>query len=128
MARAEVAAHVGIDVGTLSRYEAGDRTVPVIVARRMAKLYGRPNQKMLELCHCDPSPLLPRQPWCADDIPAVITALRTAAGMSKEALGRCLGRSGQAVRGWESGRTRPRPVMCRRLEAIFGLPFGSFPF
>ena len=57
----------------------------------------------------------------------MIRALRTAAGMTKVGLGRAVGRSGQAVAGWEAGRTRPTPGTFRRLEVVFGLSAGRFP-
>ncbi|WP_369333791.1 helix-turn-helix domain-containing protein [Modestobacter excelsi] len=57
-------------------------------------------------------------------LPDVLQALRSAGGMSRVDVGRAVGRSGQAVRGWETGRTRPTPGSLRRLEAIFGLAPG----
>jgi transcriptional regulator with XRE-family HTH domain len=128
MTRPEAAAHLGISIGTLSRYEAGERRVPVTIARRMAVAYGRPAGQLLRLCGCPLVPVPPGRRWRPEDVPAGITALRTAAGMSKEALGRAVQRSGQAVRGWESGRSRPSAATCRRLETIFRLSSGTLPF
>ena len=62
-----------------------------------------------------------------DEVPDVIRALRTAAGLTKVGLGRAVDRSGQAVAGWESGRTLPTPATFRRLEVVFGLGPGRFP-
>jgi DNA-binding transcriptional regulator YiaG len=49
-----------------------------------------------------------------------------AAGLSKDGLGRLPGRSEQAVRSWEAGRSRPAPATLRRLEVLFALPAGRF--
>lgn len=57
-------------------------------------------------------------------VPDGIRAPRLAAGLSKAGLGRAVGRSGQAVAGWEDGRTRPGEVTRRRLESVFGLAVG----
>jgi transcriptional regulator with XRE-family HTH domain len=123
----EAAALLGIAVSTLARYEAGERPVPVAVLRKMAVLYRRPVAELLRLRE-DIVPLPHGARWRPEDVPVAIRALRTAAGMSKVALGRVLGRSGQAVRSWETGRTRPTAATCRRLEAVFGLPAGRFPY
>lgn len=127
MSRREAAAQLGISVGSLARYEAGERGTPIPVLRRMAAAYGRPVSELLKHAGCEILPLPPGSRWRPDQVPAAITALRVAAGLSKVDLGRLVGRSGQAVGGWESGRTRPTPVTCRRLETIFGLPAGRLP-
>lgn len=126
MTRAEAAAHLGVSPGALSRYESGDRRTPVQVARRMGKLYG---QSLMEvLSHSGlVLPALPIGQWRPEDLPAVLQALRLAAGLSKVHLGRAVGRSGQAVAGWEAGRTRPSTALCRRLEIVLGLPAGRPP-
>lgn len=128
MSRREAAAQLRISVGTLSRYEAGGRSVPIPVVRRMAFTYGRSTSELLRLSGRALLPLPIGRPWRPVDVPAGITALRTTAGLSKEELGRAVQRSGQAVGGWERGRTRPSPATCRRLEAMFCLPAGTFPF
>jgi transcriptional regulator with XRE-family HTH domain len=128
MSQREAAAHLGIAVGSLARYEAGLRRPPVPVARRMAAAYRRPVAEVLAACRIELFPLPPRRRWRPEDLPDGLRAARTAAGHSKDALGRAVGRSGQAVRGWESGRSRPAPDVCRLLEAVLGLPAGKLPF
>jgi transcriptional regulator with XRE-family HTH domain len=128
MSQREAAAHLGITVGSLARYEAGERRTPMVVLRRMAGAYQRPVAELLEHGGCTILPL-PRGPrWRPRDVPAAITALRLAAGLTKVDLGRLTGRSGQAVGAWEAGRTRPGTATSRRLETIFGLPGGQLPY
>ena len=126
MSQREAAAHLRVAVGTLARYEAGERATPVAVVRRMAVAYRRSVGEVLRHSGTPVSPL-PVAPWSADDLPAVITALRSTAGLTRAGLGRVLDRSGQAVHSWETGRSRPSPVTCRRLEAVLGLPTGLLP-
>jgi transcriptional regulator with XRE-family HTH domain len=122
----EAAAHLDISVGTLARYESGERSTPVAVLRKMSAVYRRPPRELL--CFSGAVVPLPAScPWQPEDVPQAIQALRTAVGLSKADLGRMLGRSGQAVRAWETGRTRPAEATCRRLEAVFGLPAGTLP-
>jgi transcriptional regulator with XRE-family HTH domain len=122
----EAAAHLDLSVSTLARYESGERRTPVAVLRRMAVVYRRPPGQLLRFSS-DVTPLPPGYRWRPEDLPQAVQALRTAAGLSKVELGRLLGRSGQAVRAWETGRTRPTAATCRRLEAVFGLPAGKLP-
>ncbi|RFU18820.1 helix-turn-helix domain-containing protein [Geodermatophilus marinus] len=125
MTQREAAAHLRIALGTLARYEAGARVPPVAVARRMATAYRRPPEQLLAACGIELPDLPDGAPWRAADLPEAIRVARMAAGMTKVELGRVLGRSGQAVRSWEVGRSRPSEVTCRRLEAVCGLPAGS---
>ncbi len=127
MSRAEAAAAAGVSVSALARYEAGRRATPIPVLRRMARAYGRSVEQLLACSGSLLVPLPSRRRWRREEVPQVIRALRTAAGMTKVGLGRAVGRSGQAVAGWEAGRTRPTPAICRRLEVVFGLSAGRFP-
>jgi transcriptional regulator with XRE-family HTH domain len=57
MSQREAAAYLGIAVGTLARYEAGERQAPVAVVRRMAKAYGRSVEELLHSgCEVPPLP------------------------------------------------------------------------
>jgi transcriptional regulator with XRE-family HTH domain len=127
MSQREAAAHVGIAVGSLARYEAGERRAPVAVARRMAAAYRRPVSEVLSACGIALLPLPAGVRWRPEDLPKALRAARIAAGLTKVALGRAIGRSGQAVRSWETGRSRPGPAVCRRLEVVLGLPAGKLP-
>jgi DNA-binding XRE family transcriptional regulator len=92
----------------------------------MATVYRRPPGGMLRMS--DDIVPLPQGPrWRAEDLPVVIRALRTAAGLSKVQFGRILGRSGQALRTWEIGRSKPTAPTCRWIEAVFGLPSAVSP-
>jgi transcriptional regulator with XRE-family HTH domain len=127
MSQREAATHLGISMGALARYEAGQRCAPVPVARRMASAYRRPVADVLTACGIELLPLPARVRWRPEELPEGIRAARTAAGLTKVALGRAIGRSGQAIRGWENGRSRPDVAMCRRLEVVLGLPAGKLP-
>jgi transcriptional regulator with XRE-family HTH domain len=127
MSQREAAAHLRIAVGTLARYESGERSTPVAISRRMAAAYQRPTAELLAHCGIDLPAFPSGTPWCPADLPHVIRAARMAAGLTKAQLGRVVGRSGQAVSAWEVGRTRPSAVTCRRLEAVFRFPAGSLP-
>jgi transcriptional regulator with XRE-family HTH domain len=128
MSQREAAAHLRIAPGTLARYEAEERRPPVAVARRMAAVYRRPEAEMYGYCRLEPRRIRPGATWQPEDVPEGIRAARVAAGLTKVALGRAVGRSGQAVRNWEMGRTRPGPGTCRRLEAVFGFRAGQLPY
>jgi DNA-binding XRE family transcriptional regulator len=94
----------------------------------MAAAYRRPLPGILAASGIELLPLPAGARWRPEDVPDGIRAARTAAGLSKVALGRAVGRSGQAVRSWETGRSRPGPDSCRRLELVLGLPPGKLPF
>jgi transcriptional regulator with XRE-family HTH domain len=124
MSQREAAAHLGIALGTLARYESGERRPPVLVARRMAAVYRRPLVEVLRYCAIQLSPLPTGARWRPEDVPRGIRAARLAAGLDKVALGRAVGRSGQAVAAWEDGRALPGRAIRRRLESVLGLPQG----
>ena len=126
MSQREAAAHLRTSVGALARYEAGVRATPIPVVRRMAAVYQRTVAEVLRCSGTELRPL-PPTPWSADQLPDVLQALRAAAGLTKVEVGRAVGRSGQAVRSWEIGRTRPAPATLRGLEVVLGLPPGRLP-
>ncbi|WP_436692134.1 helix-turn-helix domain-containing protein [Geodermatophilus sp. CPCC 205506] len=128
MSRAEAAAQLGISVGALARYEAGERRTPIPVVRRMAPAYGRRVGELLPHSGSTLLPLPPGRLWFPEELPDAVRALRIAAGLTKVGLGRAVGRSGQAVAAWEAGRARPSPATCRRLEVVFGLVPGRLPY
>jgi transcriptional regulator with XRE-family HTH domain len=128
MSQREAAAHLGIAIGTLARYESGERPTPVAAVRRMATLYRCPMEAVLRYSGRTLLPLPPGVVWREEQVPEGIRAARLAAGLTKAALGRALGTSAQAVHKWERGLTRPRTSTCRRLEALFGLPVGKIPY
>jgi transcriptional regulator with XRE-family HTH domain len=125
MSQREAATYLGIALGTLARYEAGERCPPVAVARRMADVYRRPVVEVLDHCGIELAPLPPGPQWRTEDVPTGIRAARIAAGLTKVGLGSAVGRSGQAVRAWETGRARPGLATCRRLEQVLGLLVGT---
>jgi transcriptional regulator with XRE-family HTH domain len=128
MSQREAAAHLGIAVGTLARYESGARQTPVKVVRSMARMYRRPVGDVLRHSGITLPAVPGRTPWLLTEVAGGIRAARTLAGMTKVELGRALGRSGQAVHGWETGRTRPNSRTCRRLELLLGLFVGALPY
>jgi DNA-binding XRE family transcriptional regulator len=93
----------------------------------MAAAYRRPVSEVLSACGIALLPLPAGVRWRPEDLPEALRAARIAAGLTKVALGRAIGRSGQAVRSWETGRSRPGPAVCRRLEVVLGLPAGKLP-
>jgi transcriptional regulator with XRE-family HTH domain len=123
MSQREAAAHLRISVGTLARYEAGERATPLRVARRMAAAYQRSLSEVLRHSGTQIPPL-PPAPWSRSELPEALRALRSAGGWTKVELGRAVGRSGQAVRAWETGRTRPTQETLGALEVVFGLAPG----
>jgi DNA-binding transcriptional regulator YiaG len=127
MSQREAAAYLRIALGTLARYEAGDRRVPVAVARRMAVVYRRTTAEVVDSCGLELPPLPPGPRWPPREVPDGIRAARTSAGLTRAALGRAVDRSGQTVRAWETGCRLPGPQTCRRLEVVLGLPPGTLP-
>jgi len=127
MSLREAATHLRIARITLVRYEGGERRPPVHVIRGMALLYRRPLRELLDLCGIRLAPLPAGRPWRSEDVAEGLRAARTAVGLSRAGLGRVVDRSGQAVRGWEEGRTLPAAPTRRRLERVLGLPVGTLP-
>jgi transcriptional regulator with XRE-family HTH domain len=124
----EAAAHLGIAVGTLARYESGERKVPIAILRRMARSYRCPVAQLVRMARLD-LPTLPRGTrWTVEQVPQAIRALREAEGCTKADLGRAVGRSATAVAAWESGKARPTSGACRRMEVVFRLRIGMFPY
>jgi DNA-binding transcriptional regulator YiaG len=127
MSQREAAAYLRIALGTLARYEAGERRVPVAVARRMAVVYRRATAEVVDSCGIELPPLPPGPRWRPRDVPAGIRAARVSTGLTRAALGRAVDRSGQTVRAWDTGCRLPGPRTCRRLEVVLGLPPGTLP-
>lgn len=127
MSQREAAAYLGVAVGSLARYESGERFPPLTVIRAMTVAYRRPLAELLRHSGRELVPLPPGRPWRTEQVPQAILALRTAAGMTKTELGRALGRSGQAIRSWEVGRSLPTQATYRRLELLFPVTRGRFP-
>ncbi len=71
----------------------------MVVVRRMARIHGRGVDEILAHSGSMLLPLSAGGRWRPEDLPMVLKALRTAAGMSKVGVGRAVGRSGQAVAG-----------------------------
>ena len=128
MSQREAAAHLGIAIATIARYESGDRRLPVKMVRRMAALYRCPTSSILRHSGTTLLPLPPGRTWGAEQVPEGIRAARLAAGLTKVQVGRAVGRSAQAVYKWELGLARPRPQTCRRLEVLLGLPPGRISY
>jgi transcriptional regulator with XRE-family HTH domain len=124
MSQREAAAHLGIAIGTLARYESGERRTPVPVVRAMARAYRRPIRDVLQHSGVALPPLPAAATWSPADLPKAISALRAAEGLSKDGLGRVIGRSGQTIRRWEDGAGLPDAASIRRLEVVFRLPPG----
>ncbi|WP_448624977.1 helix-turn-helix transcriptional regulator [Geodermatophilus sp. URMC 64] len=93
----------------------------------MAAVYRFPAPLVLAAAGIELLPLPAGARWDSGDVPAGLRAARVAAGLTKVALGRAVGRSGQTVHGWETGRTCPDAGTCRRLEAVLGLQAGKLP-
>ncbi|MGY1661965.1 helix-turn-helix domain-containing protein [Geodermatophilus sp. SYSU D00705] len=127
MSQREAAAYLRVALGTLARYEAGDRQVPVAVARRMAVVYRRATAEVVGACGIDLPPLPPGPRWRPREVPEGLRAARLSAGLTRAALGRAVDRSGQTVGAWEAGVRSPGPQTCRRLEVVLGLPAGTLP-
>jgi transcriptional regulator with XRE-family HTH domain len=125
MSQREAAALLGIAIGTLARYESGERSTPVPVVRAMARSYRRPVREVLQHGGVALVPLPTAAVWSPEVRPQAIRALRTTEGLSKEGLGRLIGRSGQAIRRWEDGAGLPDAASVRRLEVVFRLPPGK---
>lgn len=63
------------------------------------------------------------------DYPALIKELRTALGLTQEALAHELGVSFTTVNGWENGHRRPQPYLARHLLSLAekaGVDPGAF--
>jgi DNA-binding XRE family transcriptional regulator len=122
MSQREAAAHLGVAVGTLGRYEAGQRTTPLPVVRTMARIYRRPLREVLQHSGVAVEPLPAGRSWSPTELPQVIRALRTAAGLSTTELGRAVGPSGALL---GEGAGRPSADIRRRLELLLALGPGS---
>lgn len=125
MSQREAAAHLGIAVSTLARYESRERPIPIKMVRRIAALYRCPAGQVFRISGRALPPIPIGSMWDEEQVPEGLRAARLAAGLTKAELGRALGKSAQAVHKWEHGQTRPRAATCRRLEMVLGLPVGQ---
>jgi transcriptional regulator with XRE-family HTH domain len=120
----EMAHHLGASVRSVAHWEAGTRTLPWSVARRLAALLRVPLPTVLRAAEREMPTLTHPRTWTRADVPQVLKTLRCNAGWSAAALARRLGTSGGAIRTWETGRVFPSPSVCARLELVYGLPHG----
>ena len=56
----------------------------------------------------------------AADVPSLVRGIRSARGLTQEALAREIGVTFSSVNGWENGRHRPIPALVARLLEIAG--------
>ncbi len=124
MIQREAGAVLGVSVSTLGRYETGRRPVELPLARAMARVYRVPLPQVLAAAGLAPPPLLLRPRWTADQLPAVLTDLRQAAGASLSQVARCAGVSHPTVRRWETGESSPTPGALATLELHYRVQRG----
>jgi transcriptional regulator with XRE-family HTH domain len=120
----EMAHHLGASVRTVAHWEAGSRTLPLSVARRLAGLLKVPLPTLLRAAERERAVLTHPRTWTPGNLPQVLTTLRVNAGWSAAALARRIGTSGGVVRGWERGGRLPASSVCARLELVYRLPRG----
>jgi transcriptional regulator with XRE-family HTH domain len=125
MIQREAAAVLGVSVSTLGRYETGRRPVGLPLACAMAQVYRVPLPQVLAAAGLTPPPMLRRPHWTADQLPAVLTDLRQAAGASLSQVARCAGVSQPTVRRWETGDSAPSPGALATLELHYRVQRGG---
>lgn len=54
-----------------------------------------------------------------------IRAARMSAGLSREQLGRKIGRGRSTIHEWETGRYSPNPVALRKLSRVLNIPIAD---
>ena len=121
MSQKEAAAALGISPTTLARYESGGRAMALPVARGMARLYRVPLSSVQAAAGVTVPAILLVPVWSRQDLPAVLTGLREAAGLSKNAVARLTGVSHSTVHRWETGRSTPGSPALAKLELRYSL-------
>jgi transcriptional regulator with XRE-family HTH domain len=116
MSQKEVAAVLGISATTVARYEAGQRSMGLPVARALARLYRAPLSRVMVAAGLTPPAVLLARDWALEPLPVVLAELRRAAGLSKSQVARFTGVSHSTVRRWESGQSTPGAHALAALE------------
>jgi transcriptional regulator with XRE-family HTH domain len=124
LSRAAVAAAIGASRHSLGAWERGRRP-PLSAVRRLADVYGVPVGVVARAAGVGAPPLLDRRRWRPGDLPALLRTLREWAGLTQRQVAEWCGCSTDAVRGWERGRSTPRPATRARLEALHALAPGE---
>jgi len=124
MTQREAAAVLGLSTSSLGRYENGHRRIDLPTARAMAHVYRAPLPRVLAAAEVALPPMLRRYPWTIEQLPAVLTDLRRAAGASLSQVARCAGVSHPTVRRWETGESSPSPAALATLELHYQVGRG----
>lgn len=119
-----VAARVGVSRHTVGKWERGHRP-PLHAVRRLASTYGVPASAVARAAGVQAPRLLDEREWRRGDLPAVLRILRHWSGLTQRQVAELCGCSTEAVRGWESGRGRPRTDRRLRLEELYRLAPGA---
>lgn len=120
LSRVAVAERVGTSRHTVGAWERGRRP-PLSAVRRLAAVYGVPVSVVARAAGVDAPPLLDVRRWSPGDLPEVLRTLREWSGLTQRQVAERCGCSTDAVRGWEAGRSVPRPATRRLLESLHGL-------
>lgn len=115
----------GVHRHSLSAWERGRGTPPLVVVRRLARAYGRPTSEVAAAAGVEPPALLDPRRWRSGDLPAVLRTLREWTGLTQEDLADRCGCSIATVRAWEADRATPSARLRACVEATFGLTTGS---
>ena len=124
MTQREAAAVLGLSASSLGRYETGRRPIGLPLARAMAQAYRVPLGRVLAAAGLAPPLMLVTPVWTRDQLPAILTDLRHAAGASISEVARCAGVSHPTVRRWETGESVPSAGALARLELRYRLGRG----
>jgi transcriptional regulator with XRE-family HTH domain len=124
LSRAAVAERIGVSRHSLGAWER-DRPPPLSALRRLAGVYGVPVGVVARAAGIGAPPLLDRRRWRPGDLPALLRTLREWGGLTQRQVAEWCGCSTDAVRGWERGRSIPRPATRARLESLHGLAPGE---
>jgi transcriptional regulator with XRE-family HTH domain len=119
-----VAERIGVSRHTVGKWERGHRP-PLHALRRLASTYGVPASAVARAAGVKAPRFLDEREWRSGELPAVLRTLRLWSGLTQRQVAQLCGCSTEAVRGWESGRGRPRATSRRRLEDLYRLAPGA---
>jgi transcriptional regulator with XRE-family HTH domain len=124
MTQREAAAVLRISASTLGRQENGRRPVDLPMARTMARVYQAPLAAVIQAAGLELPPVLHLSRWDPEQLPDVLTGLRTASGLSRSSVARVLGVSHSTVARWESGESVPCSSVLASLELHYDIARG----
>ena len=120
-----LAREVGVSRGLVGEWERGQRRPELFRIRLLARALAQPVSRIAADFDVPAPAILEPRSWSPGDLPEVLRVLRAWSGLRQRDVAERCGCSVEAVRGWERGRSTPRPRLQATLEQLYRLPSAS---